>query len=175
MKMLTRGIKKNYKEKPQYFATIQHKENKSIRKPRAIHQDLIESVQYAAFKMLNPSILASSVKRHTIELSKASAAFLKERYGITGRFTAKENLLEDFGVLKQRLFEQGDFSKIEDGTFKLRMFRRKSIRYFTENLDEAREAVGPMCLSIQFAIRKSTKIDSANSSLSTLVEWTPLE
>jgi hypothetical protein len=125
--------------------------------------------------VLNPSLLASSVKRHTIELSKANAAFLKEKYSITGRFTAKVDLLEDFGVLKQRLFEQGDFSKMVEGTFKLRMFRRKSVRYFTEDLQQPSEAVGHMCLSIQFAIQKSISMDSADSSLSTLEEWTPLE
>ncbi len=68
--MQTRGVKRDYKEKPQYYVAVKtNKESRRIRKPRAVHLELIESVWYAAIKMLNPSLLASSVKRHTIELS----------------------------------------------------------------------------------------------------------
>jgi hypothetical protein len=170
--MNTRGIKRNYKEKPQFFATAAQ-EKPRPRKPRKQHEDLIKSVQYAALKMLNHSRQTGSVKRHTIEISKASAAYLKSTYNITGRFRVSNDLL--FKIVKQRLFERGGFGKIEDGTFKLRMFKRKAIQYFVDNLEQPTVVIGPFCLSIQFTVGKPIKVISANSSLSTLEDWTPLQ
>jgi hypothetical protein len=45
--MQTRGIKRDYTAKPQYFAVKASKESKRIRKPKAVHLELIESVRYA--------------------------------------------------------------------------------------------------------------------------------
>jgi hypothetical protein len=171
--MQTRGIKRDYNPKPQFHA-VQELQKKRTIKPKR-RQELAESIRYAALKMLNPSLESSSVKRHTLELSKANAAFLKSKYSLTGRFKLNNDFLDDFGVVKQRLCERGDLRKIQDDTFKVRIFKRKSIQYFVETSEESNVVEGASCLSIQFIINKSKEPNLKNAAFTTLETWTPLE